>query len=374
MILKDIYHEVENLFKQNNESKINIDQGVTFLRNRTKNIIEPMTSTQKNDLDLSELNIMENNLQKLISNYALSSKKLSDLSEVFLTKEKDLGSMKKVNVYVNKRLAEPLFSDVFEKPKNLNTQVGKVGYIDDNGVISEYPKDMVSYGNQFKQISNQSGGGSTLKKITKSSVDNCKKECINNKQCNGFVFNKISESLGGQTCYLKQNMYPMDDLDLDLETDTYIRNININNNFSCINKIIGIDSSQFDKLPKSGKKMSKNTLCGLSKETQTYKESDNAEKKKIMALSKKIVDKMESLLESKIKMTDMQPEVTNNISKSIKTYKNILKNISESENLNKTIDGLYKNSDLELINKNFTYVIWTIVAIIFVTVLIRTIR
>lgn len=369
MILKDIYDEVENLFKQDNESNLNIEQGVTFLRNRTKNIIEPMTSTQKNDLDLSELTIMENNLQKLISNYALSSEKLSDQSEVFLKKEKDLGSMKKVNVYVNKRLTEPLSSDVFEKPKNLNTQVGKVGYINNNGVLSEYPKDMVSYGNQFKQISNQSGGGSTLKEISKTSVDNCKKECINNKQCNGFDFNKVFES-----CNLKQNMYPMDELVLDLETDTYIRNINISNNFSCTNKIVGIDSSQFDKLPKSGKKMSKNTLCGLSKETKTYKENDNAEKKKIMALSKKIVDKMESLLKSKIKMTDMQPEVTNNISKSIKTYKNILKNINESKELNETIDGLYENSDLELINKNFTYVIWTIIAIIFVTVLIRTVR
>ena len=103
-----------------------------------------MTSTKKNDLDLSELSIMENNLQKLISNYALSSQKLSEQSKVFLKKEKDLGSMKKVNVYVNKRLNEPIISDVFNKPKNLNTEVGKVGYIDDNGILSEYSKDMIS--------------------------------------------------------------------------------------------------------------------------------------------------------------------------------------------------------------------------------------
>tara|TARA_B110000008_G_scaffold261123_1_gene282267 strand:+ start:21 stop:833 length:813 start_codon:yes stop_codon:yes gene_type:complete len=252
-----------------------------------------------------------------------------------------------------------------------NADLRKVGYINENGVISEYPKSMIKRGNTYTMIAGQDSPGNDVGGKSDTDVEACKKICNNDENCAGFAFNKSSKK-----CWTKNSkMYPENKaLIPNNDVDLYVRNPSLDNNASCSNKIVGINTDQFKSFKNTGKEMSMDSLCGLAGETKTLKENVKDERTKIMSLSEKIVNKMESLTKDKSQMDNLQPDVQNKLLKSINNYKRAVKNIKGGEKRNETIDGQVDNSDLLLINRNFNYVMWSIVAIIAVIVTIKVVR
>jgi hypothetical protein len=252
-----------------------------------------------------------------------------------------------------------------------NADLRKVGYINEKGVISEYPKSMIKKGNTYTMIAGQDSPPNNLNEVDNTSVEGCKKICTDDDNCAGFAYSKSNKK-----CWTKNSkMYPEDKaLIPNSDIDLYVRNPSLDNNASCSNKIVGINTDQFKSFKNTGKEMSMDSLCGLAGETKTLKENVKNERTKIMSLSEKIVNKMESLTKDKSQMDNLQPDVQNKLLKSINNYKRAVKNIKGGEKRNETIDGQVDNSDLLLINRNFNYVMWSIVAIIAVIVTIKVVR
>lgn len=252
-----------------------------------------------------------------------------------------------------------------------NADLRKVGYVNDKGLISEYPKNMIKKGNTYTMIANQDSPPNNLNEFDNMTPESCKAKCNSDDNCAGFAYSKSSKR-----CWTKNSkMYPEDKaLIPNNDIDLYIRNPSVDNNASCTNKIVGINTDQFKSFKNTGKEMNMDTLCGLAGETKTLKENVKNERSKIMSLSEKIVNKMESLTKDKTQMDQMQPDVQRKLLKSINNYKTAVKNIKSGQKRNETIDGQVDNSDLLLINRNFNYVMWSIMAIIAVIVTIKVVR
>ena len=252
-----------------------------------------------------------------------------------------------------------------------NADLRKVGYVNEKGVISEYPKSMIKKGNTYTMIANQDSPPNNLNEFDNMNPESCKAKCNSDDNCAGFAYSKSSKR-----CWTKNSkMYPEDKaLIPNNDIDLYIRNPSVDNNASCTNKIVGINTDQFKSFKNTGKEMNMDTLCGLAGETKTLKENVKNERSKIMSLSEKIVNKMESLTKDKTQMDQMQPDVQRKLLKSINNYKTAVKNIKSGQKRNETIDGQVDNSDLLLINRNFNYVMWSIMAIIAVIVTIKVVR
>ena len=252
-----------------------------------------------------------------------------------------------------------------------NADIRKVGYVDDKGLISEYPKNMIKQGKSYTLLQNQDSPDNNLQQKLGISVDECKTMCNSDDNCAGFSYQKSNKK-----CVTKNSkMYPEAKLlTPNNDIDLYIRNPSVENNLSCSNEVIGVNTDQFKSFKSSGKEMTKDTLCGLAKETKEPREKEMAERNKIMSISEKIVNKMESLTKDKLQMDQLQPELQNKLLKSINSYKSAVKKIKGGQRRNETIDGQVDNSDLLLINRNFNYVMWSIVAIIAVIVTIKVVR
>ena len=252
-----------------------------------------------------------------------------------------------------------------------NADLRKVGYINDKGLLTEYPKSMIKRGNTYTMIAGQNSRGNDLKETDGIDVDSCKKMCTDDDNCAGFVYRNSDKK-----CWIKNsNMYPeAKTLDSDSNYDLFIRNPSVNNNASCSNKIVGVNTDQFKSFKNTGKEMGADTLCGLANDTIDPKENVKNERDKIMNLSEKIVNRMGTLTQNKDEMDNLQPNLQNKLLKSINSYKQTVKNIKNGLKQNETIGGQVDNSDLLLINRNFNYVMWSIVAIIAVIVTIKTVR
>ena len=78
--------------------------------------------------------------------------------------------------------ANAVYSQVIPKNPNL----GKVGYVDDKGTLSEYPSNMISKGDTYTSLGNFNNPPETFNKINVGDIGECKQECSKIDKCGGF--------------------------------------------------------------------------------------------------------------------------------------------------------------------------------------------
>jgi len=80
-------------------------------------------------------------------------------------------------------------------PVNI-ANVGKVGYVSNNGELHEYPASMIEQGTSYDLLGKYDSVGNDIKQMN-GSVDQCKKTCNDLKECYGFVHKSAKQSSGG---------------------------------------------------------------------------------------------------------------------------------------------------------------------------------
>ena len=140
------------------------------------------------------------------------------------------------------------------------SQIGKMGFIDNDLQLSEYPSSMIrptttsSPGNNYTSYPNYAIGGYDLTNIQNyNSLDDCFKLCNETKSCAGF-----SQSKTNNSCFLKNGTQTNSS---NPSFNTYIKNSSsaplpsiVGGNSSCPTKVSPIDSIQWSKYKNSGKK------------------------------------------------------------------------------------------------------------------------
>ena len=82
-------------------------------------------------------------------------------------------------------------------PKVNMANVGKVGYVSNDGKLHDYPDTMVGQGTDYTLIGKYDSMGNDIKQLTGVTVDKCKKTCNDLDECYGFVYKSGKKSSGG---------------------------------------------------------------------------------------------------------------------------------------------------------------------------------
>ena len=278
------------------------------------------------------------------------------------------------------------------------TDIGQVGYVDELGVLHNYPDDMTAYSSDYEKIGNYGLSGVDLQKETVTDVEKCKELCsdhnmidltnsnnsnnsdISKERCVGFVYDKI-----GKVCHMR---------DKSIYNDVGKRSMNENYEYymrtkkgiaakidpSCPLDIKSGTNEEWSSFTTRSKKspdaMTSTYKCGLGKFTENETRAVQLANE---ALGGEFVGKF-------IEFKDGLMTKYNSIKELIKVKSGLI--TSELNELQETrrdlgdwtgeqlkqLNAMNEDRDLNRISQNYKHILWSILAIIIIIAAIRITR
>jgi len=259
--------------------------------------------------------------------------------------------------------------------------LGKLAYIDSDSKLKEYPDSMVSYSNDYQLYQGYDSGGNDLSTLQASTIEDCKTGCDNNLSCAAFVYQSNTS-----TCWLKnKNAYPKGDKQINNSLVLGVRKPMLKGSSTCNNEIVNVDTIQYDNYAK-GSNMDTNTTCNTKTQVvsdENMKQFDKI-KQSLYSLGQQIASEMENLYNQDNKIYEKLNMNEQEFNKSIAMYKNInnkiqTNNIEGMTTMNKKlslndINGMLTNTDLIVLQENYSYMFWSILAVGILIVTINTMK
>lgn len=253
--------------------------------------------------------------------------------------------------------------------------IGKLGFVDENDVLHDYPSDNAEltknytkfskFDTPYNDISGASYGNSTK--------EQCQTTCDSNNKCYGYVYD-----FQNKVCYPKSSgMWPYGGETRQLaNTDTYVRGKQpISVPSGATTDIINIDSEQYQFYNKGGPP---DTKYGLTNASETEK----AELERLEIQMKTLSYEISNLINKDSKGTNTSETQADKNLKGLNEYEtemqkttndiNILNSTSNSTQKesftnfgysgNNNINRVLQDSDISVLQKNYDYLLWTILA------------
>jgi len=264
--------------------------------------------------------------------------------------------------------------------------LGNIGYVDSDSNLRQYPNSMIEFTNDYQLYQQTDLPGYDITNMPASDQKECQTACDNNLECAAYLYNSKS-----QTCFLKYsasgNKQQHNDgiLGIRQKKPTKLQN--------CSDKIINIDTIQYDNY-KSGDAMTSDTQCRQSIISSEDQQMHDNIISQLNTLGNDIVLKMEKLYNQnnnnfkqlninseqfkkdleKYKLTNLRIKNKINGSQNFKSN-NIegMRNSSNSLDLN-DLNGMLSDSDLRVLQENYSYILWSILAVGILTITINTMK
>jgi len=162
--------------------------------------------------------------------------------------------------------------------------------------------------------------------------------------------------------------YPDSMFSIDPDTNMPI----INNNISCSKKVIGIDTLEWNNFVNTGVPMSNDTVCGLEKATENENINRDALKVQLSSIADQIVNKITYLQSLNSNLNNQMGIDKTVLDKNLMRYKTLSKQYNQYKNEDSTnINGILTDSDIVLLQENYSYLFWSILAIAIITITIN---
>ena len=244
----------------------------------------------------------------------------------------------------------------FGQPQN----IGKLAYIDENTKLHNYPDFNRIYGTDYTSINNANTVNNDIPGAAYGSanVDSCKQSCNSREDCSGFVFNRADSM-----CWPKNNqMFPYGkNFNVDNNVDIYVRNVLPNSPpLGVANNTNNIDSVKYNSYLNGGELNSK---YGLADANSVEKQHLDQLQSRMNLLSSQI-----NGLTNKFGLGSAMAEQQsyNNIT-GIDNYADNIKNtnkkiINISGETRGNMQNILKDSDIVVLQKNYNYLFWSILA------------
>jgi hypothetical protein len=268
-----------------------------------------------------------------------------------------------------------------------SNNLGNLGYIDKNTVLHKYPSSMIGYSNEYTIYNNFDSKGNDISQVQTADINSCKEQCNNyaNNGCAGFVFQK-----GSNICYLKDaGIYPKSARQSNSSLTLGVRTPSIINGSYSNAKINMIDSIQYQNYPK-GDDMSASLNFNAPVMNENIKNQMTQIQNQLTNVGGQIADKMEELYRHDkdiVKKMNMNDE---EFKKQILMYKstdmksrNLVgatlnsnsKKVEGMQNLGiSDINGMLMDSDLHILQENYGYIFWSILAVGLLTVTVNVMK
>jgi hypothetical protein len=247
--------------------------------------------------------------------------------------------------------------------------IGKVGYLDLKGKMHEYPDNMVSQGNTYTNVGSYDSFENDINGIKGTSHTTCEAACNKNPKCSGFFWDK-----GSKMCYLKDSsMFPTGLRQPILNQDgneLYVRNKSVTNGASCTKSVESGTAAQWELYPTTTK-MSMDTLCNIGLSNKAEMADVAAKEQKLSNTLNTMNNTYNTLASEDINLRSAFNSNIKGIKRDLNHITTIHKKTKKSTIDSNNVDGMMEDSDLSLISQNYKYLLWSILAIIIVSVGIK---
>ena len=244
--------------------------------------------------------------------------------------------------------------------------VTHVSHITDDGKLSRYPDNYKYYPDgklsvetsedQFEKIQGFDSWGNDIVSYP-GSVEKAKKDCASRSNCAGFAYSN------GRYWLKNSNMYPRGLRQPRSGIDIYVRKPAINNHFSCGKQVNFANNDLYLNYPRKGRDMSLNTLCGLGIISESYKQKLQEAYRDLLKILEKIRLKIIELTSENVNLNKLLMKEYNKMMSDLKKYEEIYKDIRIEKEMDTHIRAMNQDSDIQMISENYSYMLWSILAI-----------
>lgn len=197
--------------------------------------------------------------------------------------------------------------------------LGKIGYVDEKGLLHEYPQNMILMKNNYSLIRNVDSPGNDIFNRVTESIEEARNIANSRRDVAGFV-----RLPNGRTWFKNRNMYPINPNGPQRfyrNLQLYHKEVDFKNNATCTNKFNEIDSFEWNNYTK-GPHMTMDTKCTISNYTDKTYNSKNNLSTRLNVLNQKIKEKIERI---KSRNSRLNPYLE-------KSYAKIIEIVTETEN------------------------------------------
>ena len=237
---------------------------------------------------------------------------------------------------------------------------GKLAYIDANSDVYTYPDTNKTYGTNYTLLNNLNTPGNDIvgASFWSATVDSCKTACNKKTDCAGFVFNKKANA-----CFPKnKNMYPyVNGATLNADTDLYVRSLVPSTAPKGVSgNIVNTNTVKFSKYTNKGPIQNQ---YGIANANIVEKQQLELLQSEIEVLSKKIEDYTKKFSDGSIQIEDQSALNIDSVDDHIQNIENTNKKITEIGDLqNVSIQNILNDSDTVILQRNYEYLFWSILA------------
>jgi len=267
-------------------------------------------------------------------------------------------------------------------PSGFKDNLGKAAYIDENAVLHNYSSNNLKLTTDYTKLEKFDSYGNDIPNTFygNATIDQCKSTCNNLQECYGFVFDNQNN-----ICYPKtSSMYPYGPTRYLPYVDTYTRGkkpIALPEGVS--NKISQIDSNQYQYYIDGGAMSDKYGLANATSEQQ----------KQLKVLQNQLNFLSSQINTSTNRYQRGTTNTQNQENKNLKGLDNYTKERYDVENKingilgnntldtqiesfvnNFSVESILKDSDIVVLQKNYEYLFWTILAAASVIIAINIIK
>ena len=258
--------------------------------------------------------------------------------------------------------------------------LGKVGYIDSDDRLRDYPSSMLQFSNTYQLYQNTDSAGNDITSINVGGQDECQNTCSNNTSCAAFVYQGATNM-----CWIKDsNAYPRGERQNVSGLTLGVRRPLIPGSKTCSNQIADIDTIQYDNYAK-GDAMYPDVQCNPQVVSDEDRVKFDEIKNNLANLGGEIASKMESLYAQDNKIYEKMNMNFDQFKKNLAMYININKkirqeleisypnNIEGMLNMN-DVNGMVSDTDLKVLQENYRYIFWSILAVGILTITINVMK
>ena len=253
-----------------------------------------------------------------------------------------------------------------------NSSVGKMGYVDYNSNVREFPDSMIGLSLKYDKYNNYGTTLESTSTLQNATYDTALAKCNANSSCYGFT---IDLSTNVANFYGKSIVNPSNRI-LKPYTTLYIRNQELQNlNAACNKQVVNIDSSQWKNYVKKSGYMSPSSTCDLSNAIMSASKNSNRIQRNIISTAKQIVKILNDLNKKSDSINNRTGLNTNMIQSNIQKYNDVIVQMSEFTDVRENnISNIVKESDIKVLQENYGYMFWSILAIATVIVTMNIMR
>ena len=246
-------------------------------------------------------------------------------------------------------------------PANL----AQLAFVDQDSQLHTYPSTNAQYENTYTTINGSDSAGYDIPGAAygNATVDQCQTSCNNNTACAGFAFSN-------NVCYPKtSSMYPVGKMEVNSNVNLYLRNKSpVSPPIGVKNTTNNIDTVLYQNYVNGG---AISDSYGLSKASSVQKQQLQQMQTKMNLLSNQInnlTNKFTSGGQQLNQQSETNIQGVNTYVKDIKTMNNKIKNYDTM------YENILQDSDVVVLQQNYDYLFWSIIAVTTVIVSMNIVK